>query len=279
MIQPLQLLDSRSAVRWFVAAATLVVMTVVPRPALAQFGIAQFNIDDDQLISWAFENQSSVNDARQRAEELLNGQIEFVAVIGTLRPDQRQRLELAGQGDISRFFADAETLMRTLPRGNLTQEEWQGVWQKLSPIRERYTQGLNGRESLFQKALRSVLTAEQIDTYREVARQRAQRHYRALVGMAVAEIEIKLPLTIDQRTELVELLMKETDPPRGVVNNYLQTAYVQWQMSKLPEEKLRAIFDEVEWKLMQGMMQQMQGWGGNFRGEDWEADGEEWFVF
>ncbi|MCA9053266.1 MAG: hypothetical protein KDA75_05480 [Planctomycetaceae bacterium] len=234
-----------------------------------------FQVDDQQLISWVFNNQQSIPDARSHLETRLAGHLEFVAVIGDLQPEQRRRLELAGQGDIARYIADAETLLSKLPRGNLDQDQWQDLWRRLSPIRERYARGLNGRGSLFDKALRTTLDPHQLETYRTLARERTARHYRALVGLAVADVEIKIPLTSEQRGRLIDALMTHTRPPRGQLDQHLQIAYVLYQTSRVPSEHLQPIFSDREWKVMQALLDQMRGWAGNFRQDESEDEEED----
>lgn len=251
------------------AAALSVTSTCSAEPLLlAQFGGRMFQLEEQQLFSWAFENQTSIASARQRATDLLEGQIDFVAVIGDVTPQQRNRLLLAGQGDISRFFAYAERIIAEQPRGNMDQEEWQKVWQTLSPIRERFAQGLTGRGSLFEKTIRSTLSSEQWEAYQQLVEQRDRRNYRALVAAAVAELEIKVPLTRKQRERLIETVSTQTAPPKTKLNNYMQYMFVMYRMSKMKDEDLRPIFDDVEFRTMKNILRQAEGYAAQFEQQE-----------
>jgi hypothetical protein len=253
----------RPVLTLLVAAAAVMFASQEHSPlAVAQQPL--FRIEEQQLMSWAFENQPSLAAARKRSAELLAGQLDFVGAIGTLTPSQRRRLELAGQGDITRFFQQAETLIRQQPTGDLPQEEYNKIWNALSPVRTRYARGLHAHGSLFEKTVHTALDEKQAQAYEALEEERARRNYRALAMAAVAELEIKLPLTIKQRTRLLELIMSRTKPPRARVDDYLQYRLVMYKMSQIPVEELKPIFPESEWKLLSATMQEAKGWGQQF---------------
>lgn len=229
-------------------------------------------VDERQLISWAFGDLVSLSAARQRAEELLAGQIEFVAHVGTLQPAQRRKLELAGRGDIVRFFESAEKLLSQQPRGQVSQAECQEVWQKLSPVRQQFTLGLHERGSLFHKTVRTTLTSEQLETLDRMEQQRAKRHYEAQIAAALAMLDCRIPLTRAQRERLTELLLAEATPPRMRGHAYYQYYFVYYRMSRLPEQELRKVFDDVEWKVLTRILDQFRGMERTF--QQWEAEQE-----
>ncbi len=228
-----------------------------------------FQLEERQLIVWAFGNQvESLPAARQRAEELLAGQIEFVAQVGSLQPAQRRKLELAGRGDIVRFFESAQKLLGELPRGQVRQTEWQEAWQKMAPVQQRFARGLHECGSLFHKTVRTTLTAEQLHRLEQLEQQRARWHYQAQIAAALVIFDNQVPLTIAQRNRLTELLLAEPPPPRIAGNRYDQYYYVFYRMSRLPEPELKRIFDDVEWKVVRRIFDQFRGLEQQF--EQWE---------
>jgi hypothetical protein len=227
-----------------------------------------FQLEEQQLIAWAFGDVTSLAAARQRAEDQLAGQLEFVAEIGSLQPAQRRKLELAGRGDIVRFFESAERLLSQLPHGSVRQSEWQEVWQKLAPVRQQFTLGLHERGSLFYKTVRTTLSAEQLEALHRLEWQRARRHYEAQIAAALVMFDSHVPLTIAQRKRLTELLLAQPVPPRMAVQNHYQYWFIYYRMSRLPEQELKRLFDEVEWKVVGRLLDQLRGMEGTF--QQWE---------
>lgn len=227
-----------------------------------------FQLEERQLIAWAFGDVMSLAAARQRAEDLLAGRLEFVAQIGSLQPSQRRKLELAGRGDIVRFFESVERLLSQLPHGSVRQSEWQEAWQKLAPVRQQFTWGLHERGSLFHKTVRTTLTAEQLEALDRLEQQRARRHYEAQIAAALAMFDSHVPLTIAQRQRLTELLLAQPLPPRQAAQNPYQYWFIFYRMSRLPEQELKRLFDEVEWKVVGRWLDQFRGLEGTF--QQWE---------
>ena len=92
--------------------------------------------------------------------------------------------------------------------------------------------------------------------------QRHARNYRALVAATVAEVEIKLPLTAEQRAQLIELAVGQTTAPTVTMQSYMQYSVVLYKLSKLDDEAFQPIFpDDAELRLFRSLMQQAEGWG------------------
>ena len=65
-----------------------------------------------------------------------------------------------------------------------------------------------------------------------------------------------LPLADEQRQKLVALLLAETKPPKrfGPYDYYVVTV----QMAKLPEEKLKPLFDDAQWRMLRQQLNNMR---------------------
>lgn len=234
----------------------IVLALLLPAGAASAQDVRMIQLEERQIVSWAFGDLDSLQSARKHADDLLNGKIEFVAAIGNLGAEQRRKLELAGRGDIVRYFNQCDELFRELPRGSIPQDEWQNVWQRLQPVRQQFALGLHEGESLFRKTVQCVLTPEQLATLEKLEHERALRHYRAQVAAALTLIDGRLPLTIEQRARLTDLLLASGAPPRMPVRNYYQYHYVLYRLSELPEADLKPIFDDVEWKVCRQLLEQ-----------------------
>jgi len=242
-----------------VVVALLVVLSAGSQSADAQFAAIgndnMMQITKEQLVQNVFRNQRSLDNARDSAENALDVEIEFVALVGTLSDDQRAKLELAGRGDIERFFDDFESYLRTATVGQITMQQWNELWQELQPLQARYNAGLHGPRSLFRKTIPSALNEEQRAEYVRMEAERARRHYRALVKATLAIIDGKIPLTASQREQIIDAVMEKTRPPRSYGQSYYQYHIVLYQMSRI-EDELKPIFEEKEWELMQKILGQ-----------------------
>lgn len=213
-----------------------------------------------QLSSWVFGRQlRTMEAARRNAEQSLQVQIDFVGLVGGLSKRQRQKLILAGEGDISRFFSDFDALLRATGEQRLSEAEYQQIRQKAQPYQQRFLDGLTSRNSLYGKAVKSTLTPEQLKRYELQIAERDRRHYLALVKGTVAIIERTVPLTEDQRQRLIDLVMANTKPPKSYGQSYFRFHVVLYQMSTLPEADLKAIFWENEWPVVSAMLDKGRG--------------------
>jgi hypothetical protein len=227
--------------------------------------VNMIHMSPEQIAQWVFGNQGNAQNARKSAEAALKLQVDFVAQIGDLSDVQRAKLQLAGQGDIHRFFELFERIQRDTPTGNIPQDQWQQVWQRLQPLQNRFAAGIHGRSSLFRRTIRSALSPPQLAKYESLDRERRRQHYHAIVRATVATIEAKIPLTAAQRGKLIDLVMSQTEPPDAWGQSYYQYYFVLYAMSKIPEPDIKPIFLDNEWKVMQAMLNQGRGWEHQFR--------------
>jgi hypothetical protein len=94
--------------------------------------------------------------ARSQAHLSLQRLIDDLAEAGKMAPEQRSRLWLAGEGDISRFLAECELFVSdALAAEALSTDELRAQFpelvQRALDLRLRYVSGLHGDGSLFQK--------------------------------------------------------------------------------------------------------------------------------
>jgi len=237
----------------------LIGLTALARPGIAQvFAAQEMQMDEAQLISNVFQSHSSKEKAREYCEQILAARIRGIAQACSLTEEQRAQLALAGKGDISRFFNRFNAMLRTCKMGKISQQEWQENWQAIQPYRTEFTQGLHNRGSLFAKSLAYTL-GDQIDEWEKASAEQQRRAFRADIKIVLAQLDCGLPLTEQQRSQLTTLLMSQ-EISRGYTINAQYRAYlVLYRMSQIPEEELRPIFWENEWKVLQAIQNQMKG--------------------
>jgi len=248
----------RSSIRFDAAPAWSSHLVVVglllaaPSPVDAQFEIAA-----EQFDQWVFQGHTQPSQVLAQLNSQLELQIEAVHAACNLREDQKQKLRLAGSGDIKRFLDDVDRVRQKFNAVRRDQEAFNQIWQDIQPLQMRFQSGLFDDQSLVHKVVRGVLNGEQRAAYEEVEQQRRRFQYEAKVALIVSLLESSLALRGEQRERLSQLILEETDPPKA----YGQYAYyvILYQASRIPAGKLQPLFDDAQWQILQNHFQQVRG--------------------
>src|SRR4051794_31427893 len=166
-----------------------------------QVQIAQVRAAASSFDLKLFGNLGTVASARVRAEALLRLQVDEVDRAARLTDAQRRRLELAGRGDLRRFFDRVEE-KRTEYMLLRDQQKLAHFVVELRTLRAEYEAGLFGPGSIFARAVATILGPEQA-ARREadiVGRGLYRLNARALA--VVATLDGMVGLTAEQRTRL-----------------------------------------------------------------------------
>jgi hypothetical protein len=216
-----------------------------------------FVMADENFEQWIFREFQNAAGARGRLDALLTLNIETVAQSCGLTEPQRQKLWLAGRGDIKRFFDRVDELRRKFQLVKTDQNRIQELFREVQPFHATFSAGPFGESSIFFKALKNTLTSEQTALYDEAARERRQFLYRARVEELVVKIDEALTLRTAQRRQLEKALLEETRPPAqfGVYDDYVML----WQASKIPEDKLKPVFDDRQWRVLTRHFEKARG--------------------
>lgn len=252
-------MTNRSVINRTVAVILIAFCTAMPSAAAFEIVMAAENLvqfTEQSFIQNVFGNQRSYAAARKYAEQALLVQIEFVENAVVLTEAQRSKLELAGHGDIHRFFNDYERVKRGMTFGGIPRDEWQAVWQRTQPLATRYKAGLHGSKSLFAKTVASTLESDQRNSFQEMKKDRDVAIYIDNIRMTLSMVDRKVPLTRRQRETITELLVNETTPPDFYGQANMHFYVVLFQMAKLPEEDLKSNFSVAEWRVLKAMLQQ-----------------------
>ncbi|HEV8063017.1 MAG TPA: hypothetical protein VGP68_24265, partial [Gemmataceae bacterium] len=125
-----------------------------------------------------------------------------------------------------------------------------------NPIAFCLLAGLFQDDSLLYKSLPNTLTGEQIARYRAIDQERQQYRHLANIKLVVTYLETGMPLLDAQRQKLIALLKRESKPVRkpGPYDSYF---YI-WQLGHLPEEKIKPLFDDAQWRALNQILVQYQ---------------------
>jgi hypothetical protein len=189
---------------------------------------------------------------RDRLEAFLNVKITDAARRCNLSEDQKEKLRLAGRGDIRRVFDRIEDRKDVIGK-QVDQEEYIRLMNQLRPLQglsgtALFGNGLFGNGSYFAKALKGLLDEGQAARYGGAERELTQQRYLARIEQVVVSLDGSLGLSADQRRRLTTLLVKETRPPRQF-SSY-DGSVVLYQMARLPEARVRPIFDDLQWQTL-----------------------------
>ena len=218
-----------------------------------------FVMNDDQFDQWVFGNMGLGNaaSARNRLDSLLTLNVDDLERTCGLTPVQKKKLLLAGRGDIKRFFDRVEEVRKRFTKGQNDQNQFAQLWQEVQPFRNAYHAGFFGEESIYTKALKATLTPEQVEKHEAVVRDRTHYRYWARVDLAMELLNNEVGFTDDQRRQLVKLLHEETKPPRRLgQNDYYVVLY---QLSRIPEDKIKPVFEDVQWRFLKRQLDQGRG--------------------
>lgn len=266
---------ARIRLRWLLAAAILAV--VGPASAaraqqiddedeeeapVAQAGMVRINavvMNDAQFDQWVFGNMGVANPgaARNKLDSMLTLNIESLDRICRLTPFQKKKLTLAGHGDIKRFFDRIADLRKKFTKDKNDQNAWQKLWQEVQPLRNSFNTGFFEGDSIFAKAIKSTLSPEQTARHKQVLLERTHYRYWAKVDLALEVVNNEVGFTDDQRAQMLKLLKEETKPPLKLgENDYYVVLY---QLSRIPEARLKPVFDDYQWKYLKRQLDQGRG--------------------
>jgi hypothetical protein len=218
----------------------------------------QVEMQFDQVV---FQEYGSSSGARKRLETFLTLHADSVDRACKLTEAQKRKLLLAGRGDIKRFFDRYETVKRKFEQfkndPNKQQQMQQQVWQDASPLQVSLQAGLFHDDSIFAKSMRHTLNADQFTRYEALARDRRTFRHRANIESVVAIIEQGAPLRAEQRQKLIALLASATRPARK--SSQYEFYVVMYQIGRLPEEKIKPLFDNAQWRGLNRLLDQYKG--------------------
>jgi hypothetical protein len=228
---------------------------VAPQPA----GQQVFILTPENFDQWVFNGVGNSAQAMKQLESQIDLQMEAIDRVCKLTDSQKLKLQLAGSGDIKKFRDQYEQLRLKFQNTKQNPNNLNNVFQAIAPLQQQWQAGILGDTSLFRKVLKNTLTAEQWTAYEEEESQRYKFQYKSKIKLAIAALQGSVALNDDQRQKFETLLLDETKPPKKFSQAQYDFYVVMIQASKLPEQKLTAIFDASQMRAMQRVFQQTKG--------------------
>jgi len=194
---------------------------------------------------------------RKTIDSKLELQTNDIHLACQLTEAQRKKLELVGRHQAKQLFDQIAELRLRFERSKRTQQEVNRFWQEIQPLRIALMGGRLADSSMFDKVVRKTLTPEQLPKYLQVAQARQKFRQQAQLELILLNLDKQLPLRADQRDKLLALL-QELPPVRS---GQYELMALQYLASQQPEEKYKAILDDVQWKVMQLQFARARGMG------------------
>jgi hypothetical protein len=219
-----------------------------PALAVARVRRMAVRIPDRQFERWLFGNDGDTDTARRIAEARLRSRVSFIDDVCRLTRPQRKKLELAGRGDLKRFFDRVRVLRQQFRTAEDDLDRLARLIEDAEAEGELFRREFFGDETLFAKALRATLDADQAARYRRHWDEARLLRHQARVEWVTRTLQRSLAMSDGERLRLHAVLLEETRPPRdsGPADYY----GIIYQASRIPEARLRPILDEVEWRLL-----------------------------
>jgi hypothetical protein len=191
----------------------------------------------EQFDRMAYGQSRNAAAARERLEALLGAQLDNLERICSVSKTQRKKIELAGKGDIKRFFDAIEEKRRQMQTAK-GEAEIDRLQTELAASATFLDNGLFDGRSFFHKTMRKTLSEDQVARYQADRRAAREFRHRALVGTSVAIFERALGLYDSQRRALTRLLLSETRPPTIAADHRVECVLVLAQAVNVPRSRL-----------------------------------------
>jgi len=208
----------------------------------------------EQFEQWVFNRMGGAGIARNRLKAALELHIDEINRFCGMTEPQKRKLQLAGQGDIKRFFDRVDEAKRRYLL--VMNDQNHNIWEDVQPLQNALNVGIFGDESIFAKTVKTTLDSEQAAMLAENEASRSRNRYQVTIDWFVTHIDKMLGMTAEQRSRLANLL-KETPPPRrfGSSDYY----YLMYRIGQFAEDRVRPIFDDLQWRLFSVQLNQARG--------------------
>jgi hypothetical protein len=201
------------------------------------------------LIQKQHEHQLEVQRDRHKArfERLLSSRLDELKESCQLTEAQVQKLTVAGNGEIKRFMDRWDQIAGKTAGSRQDLNELHERLQKTNALTNEINTDFLGEGSFFSKTLLRTLDQKQAASYEKARIESTRLAYERAVSRAFESMRNRLHLSNEQVEQLVQLLVRETRPPRRF-GRAPGMALVLFQMSRLPEDTIKPILDEAQWR-------------------------------
>jgi hypothetical protein len=234
-----------------------------------QMNVNVFEIQAQQFDMWVFGNQfnvvnvNGVNVAkaqgpRGKLDAMLALKVDEVEKFGGLSSAQRDKLLLAGRGDIRGFLEQVEVKRRKFEEVRKDQQRFGMFYQEIQPLRAAFQGGLFTDDSIFGKSLAHTLDSSQAAKFEEGRRVRAAYRYSAAVDLLTAKLGLALGLTAEQRVRFARIITDNTRAPKNLGTQEFNAVF--YLASTVPVTKFKPLLDNAQIRVLERQFMNMRAW-------------------
>ncbi len=210
----------------------------------------------DQLC--AFASDPGAGSARARLESLLALQIETIERTCGITEVQRKKLQLAGRGDIKRFFDRLDENKRKLILARRRPDEVARIQVELGELESALQRGFFDDRSLFAKTRKQTMSEEQRARLKVRLDESRRFRHQAKIDVVVNVFDACIGFRDEQRQRLTKLLLAETRLPKENKSGTDEIVILILQAIKAPEARLRPIFEDSQWRSVCHLFKQLK---------------------
>ncbi len=216
------------------------------QPGLNQIARVGEPITVEFLNQYLFgQNRSELN-MRKRFENQLDSEIGDLSQTCLLTPAQKTLAELAGRGDIVRFFHPFEEFRQRYQGVPLSTDLLKEIRQDTRLLQLKLSIVWSGEHSLLYKTLANSLQADQIARFNTWKASRRRAIHQAAVNSAIQVIRTApAPISRDRQQQLTRFLLRETQSPPISVPGW-DAYFILLQVGRWEKSKLAKAFDEAD---------------------------------
>jgi hypothetical protein len=211
-------------------------------------------LPDEMIDRWAFGPFGKTGDVQSWLDSALAVRVEEVERACGITADQKKKLQLVGRIEIQRFFERMDMVrQRARELGRPADPiKVNAIIQEAAELRQLLEVPWFQEGSLFFKVFNNTLTEEQFAKYQQIQRDRRLFRHRASVRWVAFLLAESMGWSDDQRQRFEKVLLDEIPPPKRFPGNPDISNYnvVMYQAARVPEAKLRPIFDDLQWRLL-----------------------------
>jgi hypothetical protein len=203
--------------------------------------------------TWAFGMKRA--DAQARLDSRLTLEIERIERCCRITEEQKKKLQVTGRGDLKRFLDRVDEVRRKRRDAGGNQAQRNEIDMEMQSLQTRLTEEPPVQGSMFAKTLTRTLSDDQMATYREGLRESRRFRHRAQVDLVVEVFDLAAACSDEQRQRLTKLLLEETRLPSRTDEEF---QVVLAQAVRLPETKLRPIFEDSQWRPLSRLIKPLE---------------------
>jgi len=141
--------------------------------------------------------------------------IERVKQVCQLDLTQLEKLQLAAEGDVVRFYREYERVKSEVKGFTMNDAQArQRLWPIVSPLYMRVQQGIFDDSSLCHSVLKTTLNASQLEQFQTAEAKRLNYAFTASCKTTIADLSREIPLTGEQREKLLSIMLSFARPKK-----------------------------------------------------------------